>query len=347
VRIALVSTPFAAVPPRGYGGTELVVHELACGLREAGHSVTLFATGDSEGDVRFVFEKPVWPPDRAADLVHCRAAARDIARGGYDIVHAHTPSILAFAGRFEAPMVYTLHHARDGELSRVYERTPGVRYVAISARQAALHPELACDVIHHGLDPRRFPRGAGDGDHAAFLGRLSWCKGPDAAVQAARLAGVELLIAGERHADDAPPGFDDELTRALAAPHVKVLGEVTGGRKLALLAGARALLVPLRWEEPFGLVMIEAMLCGTPVIAFPRGAAPEIVDEGVTGFLVNGVEEMGAVLGSLESFDRSGCRRRAQGRFGAHRMVADHVCLYESAVAAAQPPVFGEPSYAE
>jgi glycosyltransferase involved in cell wall biosynthesis len=351
VRIALVSTPFVAVPPRGYGGTELVVNELARALERGRHEVTLFATGDSSAeDLRFVFREPIWPPDPYAELLHCRAAARVIAAEGYDVVHAHCPALLAFASELDAPVVYTLHHDRDERLMRLYLRRPSVRYVAISARQAALHAELGCEVVHHGLDPARFPAGDGAGGHAAFVGRLTWCKGPDAAIEAARRAGVELLLGGEVHDDVAPPGWAAHLERALASPHVRRLGHVAGNGKLALLAGARALLMPLRWEEPFGLVMIEAMLCGTPVIAFPRGAAPEVVDEGVTGFLVEDVDAMAAVLSTLDGFDRAACRRRAQERFSSARMVSAYARIYAAAAAEGAAVPFeapGEPRYAD
>ena len=334
MRIALVSTPFAAVPPRGYGGTELVVHELVRGLTAAGHEVTLFATRDSLGpDVRWSFERPVWPPEEEAELRHCGAAARAIARERFDIVHAHAPAMLAFAARLGAPVVYTLHHARDERLIRRYNRRTQVTYVAISARQAALEPELACHVVHHGLDPTRHPPGDGRRDDAVFLGRLSPCKGPELAIEAARLAGVPIRLGGEVHLADATPEWSDHLRAALAQPRVEHLGPLGGARKLDLLGGARALLMPIRWEEPFGLVMIEAMLCGTPVIAFPRGAAPEIVDGGLTGFLVDGVEEMAAVLGQLDGFDRVACRRRAQARFGAARMVREYEHIYRHAAA--------------
>ena len=336
MRIALVSTPHVAVPPRAYGGTELVVHELARGLARAGHDVTLFATGDSEGaDVRWIYERAVWPPAPGPEAAHCREAARVIAREGFDLVHAHSPSMLDHAEALGAPLVYTLHHVRTEGLLAKYLAHPRVEYVAISARQAQLHPELQCHVVHHGLDPEAHPLGAGEGGHALFIGRLAWCKAPDVAAEAARLAGVELVIAGNVHAEpDDPPGWPEELARVLASPGVRRAGPVGGERKRRLLAGARALLMPIRWEEPFGLVMIEAMLSGTPVVAFPTGAAPEIVEEGLTGFLVKDAEEMAAALRRAGSLDREACRRRARARFSSSRMVRDHLRVYHAALSA-------------
>ncbi len=329
VRIALVSPPFAAVPPRGYGGTELVVHELVRELSAAGHAVTLFATGDSRApDLRWLFREPVWPPEALAERAHCSAAARSLAGGRFDVVHSHAAGLLPFSSELGAPVVHTLHHARDEELTALYLRHPEVSYVAISARQAALVPELRCEVVHHGLDPARHPLGLGQRDDAVFLGRLSPCKGPDIAIAAARAVGLPILLAGDLHAHDATPGWAADLLAALERPGVLHLGPVGPAGKAELLGGARALLMPLLWEEPFGLVMIEAMLCGTPVIAFPRGAAPEVVDEGVTGFLVDDVEAMAGALRRLDGFDRAACRRRALVRFGAARMARDHARLY-------------------
>ena len=332
MRIALVSTPFATVPPRGYGGTELVVHELERTLGASGHQVTLFATADSQGeDVRALFRTPVWPPDADADLAHCAWAAHGITTGRFDVVHAHTPALLRFASALGTPLVYTLHHAHDDRLSRLYRRRPEVSYVAISARQAKLEPSLRCTVVPHGLEPARYALGRGEEGYAAFLGRLSPAKAPELAIAAARRAGVLIALAGELHTIDSTKAWRAELRRALAGPGVIHLGEVVGEQKTRFLGGARALLMPVVWEEPFGLVMIEAMLCGTPVIAFPRGAVPEVVDEGVTGFLVENPDAMAAALSRLDGFDREACRRRAAERFSVTRMARGYERVYARA----------------
>ncbi len=352
--MALVSTPFVSVPPRTYGGTELVVHELARGLERAGHEVTLFATGDSSGeDVRFAFPHPVWPPDPYLELLHCAHAARSIAAEHYDVVHAHSPALLAFTQELGAPLVYTLHHAKDERLSRYYARCPGVRFVAISRRQAQLSPGLACEVVHHGLDPARYlPHGVPSQarPYAFFLGRLSWCKGPELAVAAARRAGLELLVAGKSHGLGDPPGWEEKVLRpALACPGVRWLGEADLATKRRALAGARALLVPIRWEGPFGLVLIEAMLAGCPVVAFRRGSTPELVEDGLTGWVVEDVEGMAAALARLARFDRAACRRRAVERFSADRMTRDYLAVYARAARTPAPfhPAVMSPGHTE
>lgn len=335
VRIAMVSTPYVPVPPPTYGGTELIVAELLRGLEAAGHHVTLFATGDSRArSLRFLFDRAVWPPDPEVERRHNLAAARMIGQGRFDVVHAHMAAMLSTGIELGAPLVYTVHHDHVPRLTELYRRRADVHYVAISHRQAELEPLLTCDVVHHGLDPSRFPLGTGEGDHAVFLGRFSPCKGPDLAIAAARAAGVPIHLAGELHSsEDAGPTWSAEVARSLSLPGVVHVGKVGGVRKTRLLGGGRALLMPLRWEEPFGLVMIEAMLCGTPVIAFRRGAAPEIVEEGLTGFLVDDVDEMASVLANLRGFDRVSSRRRAQERFSAARMATEYQRIYERAAA--------------
>ncbi len=330
----MVSTPFVAVPPPTYGGTELVVHSLTRALERAGHEVVVFATGDSQvPHLRALFQDAVWPPDAHAELLHCRFAAREIQAGDFDVVHAHCPFLLAFAPELKPPVVYTLHHDVQPALSRYYRRIPGVRFVAISARQAELADPPAREVVHHGLDPELYPVVGPGGDAAFVLGRLSHCKAPDLAVEAAARAGVPLLVAGKVHEGDDVPGWDQALRRALSRPHVRWVQGADLAGKRRFFARSRALLVPLRWEEPFGLVMIEALLAGCPVIAFARGAAPEIVEDGRTGFLVGGVREMAAALRRAPRLDRLAIQARARERFSSAHMADRYLAVYRSALA--------------
>jgi glycosyltransferase involved in cell wall biosynthesis len=336
VRIALVSTPFVAVPPRAYGGTELVVAALARALRRAGEDVTVFATGDSRvAGVRSLFARAVWPPEPHVELLHCRFAAREIAAGAFDVVHAHAPVFVAFADELAAPVVYTVHHAPDPALARYYATAPRVRRVAISARQAALLSPRPDHVVHHGLEPAMYPACGPGGPAALFLGRLAPEKAPDLAIEAASRAGVPITVVGRVHAVDAGGDWERRVLRpALARPGVREVGEAGLAAKRRLFASSRALLVPLRWEEPFGLVMIEAMLAGCPVIAFPRGAAPELVEEGLTGWLVEDAAEMAKALGRATALDRAAVQAHARRRFSSDRMAADYLAVYAAAAAA-------------
>ena len=336
MRVAMVSTPYVPVPPPRYGGTELIVAELVSGLRDAGHDVTLFATNDSQppaGVTLRARQAPIWPPEPYAELDHAAWAIEQILGDTrrFDVVHAHVPAALAFAAMLDAPMVYTVHHDDGPEHARLkalYRRSRA-QFVAISARQQSLIPELAdARVIHHGLDAGRYIFGRGDGGYCAFLGRLAPEKGVHHALDAAHAAGLHLRVGGAPHWND-HDYFASQLAPRLERPGVTRLGEVGGAAKQELLADARALLFPIEWEEPFGLVMIEAMLSGTPVLAFGRGSVPEVIDEGVTGFVCRDVAEMARRLRTLDAFDRAACRRRALERWTTARMVRDHLVVYE------------------
>jgi glycosyltransferase involved in cell wall biosynthesis len=338
MRIAMISTPFLAVPPKKYGGTELVVYELVEGLVAQGHEVVLFATGDSNSsaELRFAYPEAQWPPNAAADIYHVSSAMDQIAKSEFDLVHAHSSMTLGFSRLLpQIPIVYTIHHHRVEELSKFYQHFPRVHYVAISQRQKELEVPLPnCDVIYHGLDPDRFECAEKPDDYVCFIGRFSREKGPDIAIDVARAAGLIIHMAGEPH----PPDVEfarQEMEPRLQQPHVRHIGCVGVSEKVPLLKKARALLAPITWEEPFGLILTEAMLSGCPVIAFPRGSTPELIENGITGYLVDSAEEMADVIrpgGKLDSFDRKRCRARAVARFSRAKMVADHLRLYNQIV---------------
>jgi glycosyltransferase involved in cell wall biosynthesis len=259
-----------------------------------------------------------------------------IAAGDFDLVHAHSATTLGFSRLLpEIPMVYTLHHHRVEELSNFYQHFPRVHYIAISRRQMELEISLPnCDVIYHGLDPDRFECAETVENYVSFIGRFSEEKGPHIAIDAARVAGLPIHMAGEPHAPDIAFA-KQEMEPRLSQPHVRHIGCVGVAEKVPLLKKSRALLAPIMWEEPFGLILTEAMLCGCPVIAFSRGSAPELIENGINGYVVNTVDEMADLIrpgGALDSFDRSRCRTHAITRFSRDRMVADHLRLYNQIV---------------
>lgn len=333
MKIALVSTVALPTPPRKYGGTELVVAELARGLTARGHDVTVFATGDSRPacNLKSCFTEPVWPPDELAEIRHASFAWAEIARAlhGFDVVHLHHAAGLPYTRLVSKPTVYTVHHSRVESLVQHYRAFDDVAYVAISERQRELSPELPnAHVIHHGLDPELYPQGAGQGDYVAFLGRFAPEKAPHIAVQAARRAGVALRLGGTYH-EVGVEYYRNVLAPELAAStDALCCGELGHAAKVELLANARAMLFPIQWEEPFGLVMIESMLLGTPVIAFRHGSAAEVVEDGLTGYLVDSSEEMAQCIVRAGQLDRTRCRERARERWCTQRMATEYEALY-------------------
>jgi glycosyltransferase involved in cell wall biosynthesis len=338
MRIAMISTPFLSVPPKDYGGTELIVYELVQGLVDLGHDVTLFATGDSNtrAGLAYLYEKPKWPPHPIPDVHHCAWAFGQISKRNFDAIHAHSPCALAMTRMApELPIIYTIHHEQENELSEYYLNFPDVHFVAISRNQRNLEaPINRCEVIHHGLDPARFEWTSKPKDYVCFVGRFSKIKGPHTAIDAAEKARLPILMAGEAHPDSAE--FAEKVLKPkLNLPHVTCIGCVGITQKVPLLRDARAMLAPLEWEEPFGLVLIEAMLSGCPVVVYPRGSAPELVEEGVTGVIVSSVDEMAEAIkkgGVIDSFDRQRCRDVASKRFSRNRLVNDYANLYERAI---------------
>lgn len=347
MRLALIAPPWIPVPPPAYGGTEAVLDTLAQGLQAAGHDVLLYTTGDSRCPV-----PTAWTYDTARGIEACGAAVelRHVIDGyqaardwGADVVHDHTLVGPVYAERFADLAVVTTNHGEfNPELAALYRAVADrVPVVAISHHQASTAGDIPiAAVIHHGVDLARLPVGSGQGGYALFLGRMSPTKGVDIAARVARQAGVPLRIAAKMR-EPAEHDYFVERVRPLLGGDIEYVGEVGGSDKLGLLAGAGCLLNPIAWAEPFGMVMIESLACGTPVVATPCGAAPEIVDDGVTGYLRHDQRALAAVLASAFELDRDACRRAVKERFSASRLVEDHVALYRQALTRAQQPVAG------
>jgi glycosyltransferase involved in cell wall biosynthesis len=335
MRIAILSTPFIRVPPSGYGGTELFCYELAEGLTASGHEVTLFATGDSVVSCRrrALYPNPYWPPTAEDEVNHAAWAFSEIAREDrFDVVHLSSPTGVPFTRFVSVPAVHTIHHARCEEKSRIYARYPEITYVAISERQRVLEVPLPrVRVIHHGVSPARYPPSLSDDGYLVHIGRYSEAKGTHLALDIARSARMDIKLAGRAHAEDLAY-LTEQVTPRLRERRIPDLGEVDHDRKIMLLRGARALVCPLQWEEPFGLIAIEAMLCGTPVLGFRMGSFPELVDEGVTGFLVEpgDIDGLAARARELGRFNRAACASRARERFSTRAMVSRYEALYRA-----------------
>jgi glycosyltransferase involved in cell wall biosynthesis len=334
LRICLVAPPWLPVPPPFYGGTENVIDDLAHGLAVAGHEVVLHTTGDSTCPVPRRWTYEVAQSSRLGEAVvevrHVLDAHDHLAE--FDVVHDHTivgPLLAGATTDRVTPVVTTCHGPFDGDLRPIYRRIARhVPVIAISHHQASTAGDIPiAAVIHHGVDPARFPVGRGDGGYVVFLGRMAPGKGVEVAARVARAAGVPLKIAAKMREPGEHEYFERRVRRLLG-PEVEFLGEVGGVDKSALLGGARALLNPIRWDEPFGMVMIESMACGTPIVATPRGSMPEIVEAGVTGVVVEGEPALVEALGRLDELDRAACRTAVETRFSARRMVDDHVALY-------------------
>jgi glycosyltransferase involved in cell wall biosynthesis len=319
-----------------------VVDELARGFAASGHDVVLYTTGDSTCPVerRWVLTEAEGTRIGAAVPELRHALAAHDALDDCDLIHDHTLAgpLLAAERGLARPVVTTIHGPLNEDLGALYRALRGrVTVIAISDAQRAAAPDvIVARVIHHGIDASLFEfgdgRGDSDGEYCLFLGRMGTDKGAHRAIEVARKVGVRLLMAAKmREASEIR--YFTEMVEPLLGPDAVYLGEVPHERKLELLAGATALLFPIRWNEPFGLVMLEAMACGTPVLAFREGAAPEVVDHGTTGFLCDDEEDMVAALGRIGEIRRADCRAAVEGYFSTGRMVADHLALFETLVA--------------
>jgi glycosyltransferase involved in cell wall biosynthesis len=342
VKVAVLAPVWFAVPPSGYGGIEWVVSLLADALVDAGHDVTLFASGDSRTKAKLASVFDVAPSRMIGrsqpELLHaltCYASADE-----FDVINDHTGMTGAALGAtVSTPVTHTVHGPLDGEPGRVYDLigrvAPEVGLISISMNQRKPKPDLNWIAnCHNALDFSVYPFKPTRGDYLLFLGRLSPDKGAHRAIAIAMQTGLPLKIAGKKQ-DPKEVRYFKELVEPHLVDGIEYLGEVSHGQKVELLQNARATLFPIEWEEPFGLVMIESMACGTPVIATRWGAVPEVIEHGRSGIIVDDYRIMAAALEEADALDPYDIRRYVEQEFSPERMVRDYVKAYETAIARA------------
>ena len=344
MRIAQISPLTEAVPPKLYGGTERVISWLTEELVAMGHNVTLFASGDSITSARL---EAIWPRAlrldgavRDANALHMTMLERVRRQAeDFDILHFHLDYYpFSLFARQATPFVTTLHGRLDLPEHRfLFETFADAPIVSISDAQRRPVPDAGwVGTSHHGLPERLLTPRAVKPEYLAFLGRISPEKALDRAIRIATGSGVPLKIAAKIDRVD-EEYFETEIRPLLQLPGIEYIGEISDREKSAFLSGAIGLVMPIDWPEPFGLVMIEAMACGTPVIAYPGGAVPEVVEDGLTGFIVNDEASAIAAVARLPSLSRTAVRRRFEERFTARRMAQDYLDIYHGLVARAKP----------
>lgn len=344
MRIAQVAPLYEAVPPRLYGGTERIVSWLTEELVALGHDVTLFASGDSRTTAKLA---PMWPcavrldgSVREPSALHI-AMLEEICRRSheFDLIHFHLDFFpFSLFSRQATPFVTTLHGRLDlPELQPVFKTFSSLPLVSISDSQRRPIPNARwIRTIHHGMPENLLTPRPIEPSYLAFLGRISPEKRVDRAIAIATRCGIPLKIAAKVDPADRDY-FEEQIRPLLKSEYVEFIGEIGDAQKSSFLSGALALIVPIDWPEPFGIVMIEAMACGTPVVAFNRGSVPEVIEDGVTGFVVE--DETGAVgaIRRLSQLSRPGIRKYFEERFVARRMATDYLDVYKELTKAVTP----------
>ena len=336
MRIGLIAPPWIPVPPPAYGGTEEVIDNLARGLAALGHDVRLFTVGESTCPVprQWLYRSPAEPMGaRLKEAAHVLAAYEALA-GDVDIIHDHTDVGPVLAGRrriARPPVVTTIHGQVTAQnRRRLAEAARHASIVAISHAHARSFGDIpVAAVIHHGIDLDVHKPGPGTGGYLLFTGRMSPDKGVHHAVRVARRAGWPLVIAAKIR-EPAERAYFDQQVRPLLGPGDDMRAEQPLAARVELMRHAAALVNPITWPEPFGLVMAQALAAATPVLAFPNGAAPEIIDHGRTGYLCRDEDEMTAAAARIGEIDRRQCRAAAEQRFSLARMAADYQRLFRT-----------------
>jgi len=333
MRIALIVPPFISVPPKDYGGTELFAAQLAEGLARIGIDVVVYTNGESTVPVekKWLYPTSLWPIDNEIhtdlrDVNHGAWAVQDAAES-CDIVHISNAPSLVHARFVDLPFVYTIHHSYNEGLSNLYSFYPDVWYVSISEFQKRLEHLPKLRTIHHGIDPSIYKPGTGKREHFVFLGRIAPVKGTHNAIEIAKRTGIPLKIAGE-----VQPMFKSYF-ESKVKPHIdgkliEYVGTADLATKNELLGASLGLLFPIEWDEPFGLVMIEAMACGAPVYALPGGSVPEIVKDGVSGYICASVDALVGRAKNAAQFDFAKVRQYVEREFSLTRMVQAYADLY-------------------
>jgi glycosyltransferase involved in cell wall biosynthesis len=346
LRVAIVAPPFYEVPPRAYGGTELICYLLAERLVERGHDVTVVGAGRRRTRARFVATFPEPQPEGTEastriEMVHAARAAAAIETLGVDLVHDHSRCGPLTAASRMVPTVVTVHSAVTGPDSAAAELESVQRWVhpvAVSAAQRRAAPQLRwAATVHNGIDVERYPFQADKDGFVLYLGRISRHKGVRLAIDAARSAGRRLVIAGGWTVPEERVYFDAEI-RPVLGDGVDWVGEVGFERKLDLLRRAACLLFPCQWDEPFGLAVVEAMACGTPVVALRAGAVPELVADGDTGVICETPAQLPRGIARARRLDPRRCRAHVIAHFDAGRMVDGYEAVYRSLTARARAP---------
>jgi glycosyltransferase involved in cell wall biosynthesis len=351
MKIALVAPVEERVPPIKYGGTELVVANLADGLVDAGHEVHLFATGDSvtkailhssfPEPTRVLFPNPADAPMRQAyNFVALAHAVTEIVEDSFDIVHNNFGWVLLpFLRLLKTPVITTLHgphespNPKDATSSELSTLFPEAQYVSISNSQRVPLSKLDfMSTVYNGIQVERFSFNSHPSDYVAFLGRMSPEKGPKEAILAAREAGVRIVMAAKIDAVDRDY-FEAEIKPLIDGDMVKFIGEVDHAGKVELLRNARAIMALIQWDEPFGLFMVEAMACGTPVIAVSRGSVPEVIEDGKTGLVIgNTTHEAAEAIRTIGRIKRQDCRDSVIRKFSSQQMVSGYEQVYEKVI---------------
>lgn len=342
MKIAMLAPFEESVPPKKYGGTELVVYNLTEGLVKRGYEVHLLASGDSKTSAKLekIFDSSIRTREDVKDN-DAREKYKSVGinrvinwlrkhEQDYDIVHNHIGwRMLPFIKSFEKPFITTLHGPLNDKEQEYYQRYRKENFVSISRNQRNGSPKLNyISNVYNGIDFDKFEHSQNEGDYLAFLGRMSSLKGPVQAIEIAKKAGIKLKMAAKIDLTDREY-YEDEIKPLIDGYRVEYIGEIGHYKKVQFLKNAMALLAPVQWEEPFGLYFVEAMACGTPVIAFKRGSVPEVIDHGLTGFHCDNVDDAVRAIKKISSIDRSRCMQYSSKKFNIDVMVENYIKSYE------------------